>query len=113
MAKNLTLTLEDLEIWTHIGVPEEERIKSQKLLLTLSFSVPIPRTDEIKETVDYAVVAETIRQFAQNNSFLLIESFADQLASTLQERFSLQHITLTLKKFILPDCRWVAVTLTR
>ncbi|MBX7157120.1 MAG: dihydroneopterin aldolase [Verrucomicrobiae bacterium] len=113
MASTLTITLEDLEIWTHIGVPEEERATHQKLLITLNFSIPTPQNDQIAETVDYALVAQTIQQFADKNTFLLIETFANQLANELQKRFPILSITLTLKKFILPNCRWVAVTLTR
>ena len=107
----MSLRLEDLEVWTRIGVPEIERAKPQKLLVSLQFSIAPPQSDEIGATINYAIVAEQIQHFAKTHSYQLLESFNQNLADFLQKKFSITKLKLTIKKFILPDCRWVAITL--
>ena len=109
----MTLHLEDLEIWTHIGVPAEERLQPQKLLISLKFSFNPPNTDEISQTIDYAKVALAIEEFTKSHTFQLIERLSQNLANFLQNQFAITHLELTIKKFILPNCRWVAVSYKR
>jgi len=107
----MSLNLEDLEVWTQIGVSEAERSRPQKLLVSLYFFIVPPKSDQIDATINYAVVAEQIQQFAKANTYQLLESFGQNLASFLQEKFLITQIELIIKKFILPDCRWIALTL--
>lgn len=109
----MTLHLEDLEIWTHIGVPDEERAQAQKLLVSLNFQINPPETDQISQTIDYAQVALAIADFAKSHSCQLIENLSQKLADFLQHQFAITHLELTIKKFILPNCRWVAVSYKR
>lgn len=109
----MTLQLEDLEIWTHIGVPDKERDQPQKLLISLNFSISTPNADEISQTIDYAKVALAIEDFAKTRSCQLIENLIQKLADFLQQQFAITHLELTIKKFILPNCRWVAVSYQR
>jgi FolB domain-containing protein len=53
--------IEQLEVFTRVGVPEEERAKPQKLTVSISFW-PYQQTsdlaDHIERTVNYSTVAE-------------------------------------------------------
>jgi dihydroneopterin aldolase len=59
----------DLEIWSTIGVPDEEREKPQRLLVDLELRVkdigPASMTDNVKLTIDYAVVTQRIKTMAE------------------------------------------------
>ncbi len=107
----------DLEVWTRIGVPDEERAQPQRLLVTLEMRVedfgPAAATDDISRTIDYFTVAQYVKNFAQERPRKLLETFAEQLAGGLLGAFPIRKITLEVKKFILPDPRYVSVEIER
>src|SRR6266702_4664389 len=108
--------IEQLEISTHIGVPEEERATPQRLTVSITLW---PRHNErdlgdnIDKTVNYSTVAEAAKSFARDQSVNLIETLADRLASHLLGKFAVRKITVELRKFVLPDAKHVSVTATR
>ncbi len=107
--------IEQLEISTHIGVPEEERATLQRLTVSITFW---PRhdareEDNIDKTVNYSAVAEAAKSFARDQSVNLIETLADRLARHLLGNFAIEKITIGLRKFILEDAKYVSVTMTR
>lgn len=108
--------IEQLEVFTRIGVPEEERATPQCLKVSVSFW-PVRRTrdlrDDIQYAVDYATVAEEIKTFVSGESTILIETLADQLAAHLLKKFPVQKVTVEVRKFALPDAKHVSVIATR
>ena len=108
--------IEQLEIFARVGVPEKERASAQRLTVNITFW-PQPHTrdseDKIDKTVNYSAVAEAARNFACDQSVNLIETLADLLAMHLLGKFALQKITVELRKFVLPDAKYVSVTVTR
>ncbi len=75
--------IEQLEVSTHIGVPEEERAAPQRVTVSISFW-PYQQTtdlvDNIGQTVNYSAVAEEIKNFVRDQSLNLIETLADRAA---------------------------------
>ena len=108
--------IEQLEVSTHIGVPEEERAAPQRVTVSISFW-PYQQTadlvDNIGQTVNYSAVAEEIKNFVRDQSLNLIETLADRLASHLLKSFPIQKVTIDLRKFALHDAKYVSVTVTR
>lgn len=108
--------IEQLEVTTRIGVPEEERANPQRLTINISFS-PRQQTrdlaDNIKKTVNYSDVAEETRSFMRGQSVSLVETLADRLAAHLLKTFPIQELTVEIRKFPLPDAKYVSVTVTR
>jgi len=107
--------IEQLEISTHIGVPEEERATLQRLTVSITFW---PRhdareEDNIDKTVNYSAVAEAAKSFARDQSVNLIETLADRLATHLLGTFAIQKITIELRKFVLEDAKYASVTVMR
>ena len=108
--------IEQLEISTHIGVPEEERATPQRLTVSITFW---PRHDardlgdNIDKTVNYSAVAEAAKSFARQQSVNLIETLADRLATHLLGTFAIQKITIELRKFVLEDAKYASVIVTR
>ena len=108
--------IEQLEIFTRIGVPEKERATPQRLTVSISFWPYYEQrdmADRIDNTVNYSVVAEETKNFVRDQSTNLIETLADRLAVHLLKTFRIQKITLELRKFPLEDARYVSVTVTR
>jgi dihydroneopterin aldolase len=108
--------IEQLEISTRIGVPEKERSTPQRLTVSITLWPKQDSRDlgdQIDKTVDYSAVAEAARNFARDQSVNLIETLADRLAMHLLGKFAVQKITVELRKFVLPDAKYVSVTMTR
>jgi len=108
--------LEQLEVFAHIGVPDDERSSPQRLLFNMTFWPKRQEralADDIGRTVDYAAVCAETRKFVQARADRLIETLADALANHLLEVFEIQRITIELRKFILPEVEFVSVTVTR
>jgi dihydroneopterin aldolase len=108
--------IEELEVFTHIGVPEEERAAAQRLTVSISFwpyQGARDLADKIESTINYSVVAEEAKNFVRNQSVNLIETLADRLAMHLLKTFQVQKVTVELRKFPLEDAKYVSVTLTR
>lgn len=108
--------IQELEIFTKIGVPDEERQSAQRLLVNLTlypargFSA---LDDQIENTVDYFVATRAVREFANKRACRLIETLAEEIAGLLLEQFQLSAVEVELRKFILPDAAFVAVRLRR
>ena len=108
--------IEQLDVLTRIGVPEEERTNPQKLTVSISFW-PYKQTgdvaDHIEQAVNYSTVAEETKNFVRDQSVRLVETLAERLASHLLEAFPIQKVTIELRKFALQDAEYVSVTVTQ
>ena len=108
--------IEQLDVFTRIGVPEEERAKPQRLTVSISFwpyQQPGDVADHIERAVNYSTVAEETKSFMLDQSVNLIETLADRLASHLLKIFPIQKVTIELRKFPLQDAKYVSATITR
>jgi dihydroneopterin aldolase len=108
--------LEQVEVLAHIGVPEDERSRPQRLTISLTLwpTKQAPELhDDIDRAVNYAEVCDEVRRVVQSRRDRLIETLADALAQHLLTKFALRRITIELRKYILPDVRFVSVRVTR
>lgn len=110
------ITIQDLEVLYRVGVPDSERAHPQKLLLTLELSLDLSQAasrDELSETVDYDALSQEILQFGQGRSWKLIETVADQIAGLALRREPVKAVTVEVKKFVIPQARYVSVILQK
>jgi FolB domain-containing protein len=107
----------DLEVQAHIGVPEEERARPQRLLISLEMRVEsfalAAATDDVALTVNYFDVTQRMKHFVTEHRYKLLETLAEELATDLLKIFPLKKLTLEIKKFILPDTQYVSVKIER
>jgi dihydroneopterin aldolase len=107
-----TLSIVDLELFCHIGVPPEERSKPQKLLCTVVFPVPdfkkAAQNDSLEYTVNYYDLSQLLKKTAKQKERKLIETLAADLAQSTFAAFSIPWMDLELKKFILPETRHIS-----
>ena len=107
-----TLSIVDLELLCHLGVPPAERAKPQKLLCTAIFLVPdfkkAAQTDNLEHTVNYFDLSQLLRKIAQAKERKLIETLTHDLAQAAFTHFPIPWIDLELKKFILPETRHIS-----
>jgi FolB domain-containing protein len=107
----------DLEVFSYLGVPEEERREPQRLLITLEMNVAsfahAAKTDELSRTVNYYDVAQRLQMIAGKRPRKLLETLAEEIATEVLKNHSIQKLTLEIKKFILPDTQYVSVRIER
>lgn len=110
------IRLEQIEVLAHIGVPDDERSRPQRLAISLTFSPSQSApalNDDIDNAVNYADVCAEVRNFVQSRRDRLIETLADALATRLLEIFAINRLKVEIRKFVLPEVKFVSVTVTR
>jgi dihydroneopterin aldolase len=110
------ITIEDLEVLFHVGVPDEERTEPQRLLITIELTHDLEASgiaDSLAETIDYFAVCQAVKALGQTRSWKLIESLADDICMLVLDQFSPSVVRVVVKKFILPDTRWVSIEMIR
>ena len=111
-----TITICDLEVFYRVGVPEEERAKPQRLLISLEMAGDFPAAaaaDDLTKTIDYHAVTRRLLRFGDGRSWKLMERLATDMAGMILAEFGPSSVSVEVKKFILPETRYVAVRLTR
>ena len=110
------ITLVDLEVFYCVGVPDEERATPQRLLISVDMNYDFAVaavSDRIEKTVDYASVAQDLQKYGDGRSWKLLEKLVTNIADTLLTKYRPQAVAVEVKKFSIPNARYVAVSLTR
>lgn len=110
------IQIEELELMARVGVPDEERAQPQRLTASITLQPRIGFTDlddDLARAIDYAAVCAELRRFVNERERKLLETLAHELAEDLLGKFDLRRVELELRKFILPDTRYVAVRVVR
>ena len=108
--------MEGLVCQIRVGVSAEERAKPQKILIDLDLGLDLSRAgrnDRVQETVDYAAVAQEVKQWVEERSFSLVEAVAESAAEIILTRFSVERVTVRVRKFSVPGTSSVGVEITR
>ena len=110
------ISIVDLEVSYRVGVPDAERAKPQRLLLTVEMESNFSKaakTDSIADTIDYFAVSQLLLKFGEGRSWKLIEKLAADIADMILSEFKPQSVTVEVKKFVIPQARHISVVVTR
>ena len=113
---NSKISIVDLEMSCRVGVPDAERAKPQRLLLTMEMESDFSaaaKSDAIADTIDYFAVSQRLLKFGEGRSWKLIEKLAADIADVILSEFKPKSVTVEVKKFVIPQARHVSVSLTR
>src|SRR4051794_339436 len=97
--------IEQLEVLGRVGVTENERLQSQRLVISVT---AWPREsfatfhDDISDTANYSAMAHEVRTIVENAEHKLIETIANSVAQQLLEQFVLATVRVEVRKFVLP-----------
>lgn len=109
--------IEGLKVQTLIGVYEFERHAAQDLFLDLSIAFdcqPAGETDNFELALDYDRLSTRVRQWSEQQSFALIEAYAEKLCQLLHQEFQVTEIALKVNKpAAVKDCSAVGISMTR
>jgi len=107
------ISIVDLEVFYRVGVPAAERVKPQRLLLTVEMMFDFSAaagSDDIHDTIDYFAISQRLLKFGEERSWKLIEKLAADIADMILAEFEPQSVTVEVKKFPLADARYVSAT---
>ncbi len=110
------IIIQDLEVFCRVGVPDQERAQPQRLLLTIELErdfTPAAKTDDLEKTVDYYRLSRRLLEFCGGRDWKLIETLAVDMAAMILREFKPGRVAVEVKKFALPEARWVAVRVRR
>ena len=110
------ISIVDLEVYYRVGVPDAERAAAQRLQLTVEMEFDFAaaaRSNELADTIDYFAVCQRLLRFGQGRSWKLIEKLATDIANTVLIEFKPTAVAVEVKKFIVPEARYVSVSVSR
>lgn len=97
-----TIRIKGLEIFAYHGVNPEEKENGQKFILDIAMQADISRaaqTDDLNETVNYAIVRKTVNAVFTAQKYDLIERAAQVVCDAILENYpKVQSVTVELKK---------------
>jgi len=83
-----SIVLHNIELLTHIGVPEAERKEEQRLRITIELFHPtsdVAASDDITHGIDYQAITESIVALGKTER-RTIERLAEDIASTVLQQ---------------------------
>jgi dihydroneopterin aldolase len=110
------ITLQDLEVFYHIGVPDEERVHPQRLLISVEMETDIilaAAGDDLNHTINYYAVSQRLLSLGKGRSWRLLETLAVHIAEMVLRDFGPRRVHVEIKKFIIPEARHVSVRISR
>lgn len=113
-----TVLISELSVDCIIGILARERVQPQRLLLSVDVDVDFTAaaaSDDVSATVNYAEVAELLRDLAIDNQYQLVERLVSDGCDLLLDRFpQVARVAVTARKpDILPDTDFVGARLEK
>jgi dihydroneopterin aldolase len=110
------ITIVDLEVHYCVGVGDAERATPQRLLLTVDMTLDFSGaalTDRVEKTINYQRVVDALLQFGDGRSWKLLEKLVSNIADHIMAAYQPDSVVVEVKKFVIPQARYVAVSMTR
>ncbi len=110
-----SIEIKGLKLSCHIGVPDEERAAAQDVFADIVLKTrPLKKIgDNIDNTVDYDLLAQSIAREASARPRKLIETLADDIAGLCVRQPGVIKAEIRIRKYILPQTDYVAVTVAQ
>jgi dihydroneopterin aldolase len=109
--------IEELRAETWIGIYPREKAMPQTVEISLRIGVSTASagaSDDIRDTVDYAVVVERLRADLAASHFNLLEKLAEHIATFLLESFAANWVRVSVAKLgMMPGVKRVGVVIER
>ncbi|BCE03205.1 dihydroneopterin aldolase [Marinicellulosiphila megalodicopiae] len=96
-----TIYVEKLEIYTILGIKQEERENKQKLLIDYWIETDISKamlSDDIEDCVNYRTINKEILSTVANSSFNTIERLLGVLLDIIMQEASIEKATVKIAK---------------
>src|SRR5438477_8877760 len=85
------IIISDLEVFYRVGVPDAERAKPQRLLISVEVTRDLSAaaaSDDLSQTIDYHAVTRRLLKFGEGRNWKLIERLAADIAEMVLAEFA-------------------------
>ena len=111
------ILISNITVPTICGVNDWEKKAKRNLIIDIKvrfFSKKAGNSDDILDTVDYDALTSLVVNYISNNSFNLIESVAEAIATLTLKQFFCEQVEITVKKpYAMPLAQSVSIKITR
>ena len=109
--------IDEMRAETWVGIYPREKAVAQTIEISLQIGVSTASagaSDDIRDTVDYAVVVERLRADLKASHFNLLEKLTEHIATWLLENFAAQWVRVSVAKLgMMPGVKRVGVIIER
>lgn len=109
--------IDDFRIATLIGVYPREQSVPQTVEISLQIGLPAQnagRSDDLRDTIDYAAVVERLRHELTSRHFGLLEALAEYIAELLRKDFHARWVRVSVAKpGVMPGIRRAGILIER
>lgn len=99
------IRLVNMTFYGYHGVSAAEKETGRRYEVDCELTVDLAepgKTDQLRDTIDYAAVYDLIADIVQNKSFSLLEGLAARLATDVLDRFGVIEVTVFVRKVMPP-----------
>ena len=100
--RNLTtISINDINLWAHVGVLEEERLLGQAFLLNVMIWVDVDKAaidDDLSSTLDYSLAVVSLQELAFEINCKTIERFSEYIFERLEILYGSVPMQISLQK---------------
>jgi dihydroneopterin aldolase len=94
-----SIIINNLELFSFIGVHKEEKILGQKFVCCAEIFVDFSKiNDNIEETISYSNAMKMINKKAENCKYNLIETFANEIVNEILKYKNVTRVIVEIKK---------------
>ena len=111
-----TVFIREFRVDAWVGIYEWEKQRAQTLEMEIEIGLPdqVPRTENIRDTVNYGAVAERITAELAERKFKLLEALAEHVCTLPTTEFHAQWVRVSVAKLAhIRNVRKLGVTLER
>ncbi len=105
-----TIGVKELKFNCIIGIYPHERVKPQELIVDIEMEWDFHKaieSENVKDTIDYAQVAEDVKNLAIEKEYQLIETFSADAANLIMKKHNPLSICITIMKpAAIPDAKY-------
>jgi FolB domain-containing protein len=70
-------------------------------------------SDRVEKTINYQAVVDDLLKYGDARNWKLLEKLVANLADFILNKYRPQSVMVEVKKFVIPQARYIAVSLTR
>lgn len=99
------LHVNDLRLWSHVGVLDHERLEGQWFSVDFSLGLDLSAAaydDDLNASLDYSLAIAELQRCAFNLNCKTIEHFSEKLLNVLEDLYGAVPMRLLLRKMSAP-----------
>jgi len=96
-----SIHVQSLNLWSHVGVLDHERLLGQSFLLDFTIWIDLESAalnDDLTKTADYSLAIKSIQQLSLEINCLTIEHFSERILENIEALYGDVPIQITLQK---------------